>query len=253
MGLASGLLPGLLVGCPSGYRDDLDYSYNVEQTWDVKEIESGQLIQFENVPLDLLASVTICQALIEDQMAARRDVLNLRCGTGLIAVLCLLGDAKSVTATDQHPAAVANTRYNVAALASAGTVDARTIASNSFDAFAGIKPTEKFDLILLEMDVEIDPIDDSPQGDDPLCDSFTAGLANHLHPGGRGIVICRLRSTIKLLEQAVNAHGLAMKSLDDAFEDRDWKTLSSVFTPAMLFEIRHGTPDSGLVAPAAGG
>ena len=40
---------GLSIGCRERYREDLDYSYGVEQTWPVDELPEGEFVQFESV------------------------------------------------------------------------------------------------------------------------------------------------------------------------------------------------------------
>ncbi len=41
-----------LAGCPWKYRDDLDYSYGVQQTLSLDEFPSNSLVQFESVAWD---------------------------------------------------------------------------------------------------------------------------------------------------------------------------------------------------------
>ena len=43
------LICTILIGCRHKYRDDLDYSYNVEQTWSFDDLAFDDITQFETV------------------------------------------------------------------------------------------------------------------------------------------------------------------------------------------------------------
>ena len=229
----------MLSGCDVGYRNDLDYSYDVVQTWTVDEIESGELVQFESVDADLIAYTTIRQAIAIDNVAVGRKVLHIGSGTGLIASLCLLYEAKSVLATDIHPIAVSNTRYNVAALAPEGELVSRLRPASQSDAFSAIESDEKFDLIITDLNRD-HFVQDSNTGSERevFLKSFLSGLGSHLRSGGRAIVMsCRKESAESLFEISGEL-GLQVKSLEADFEDRDWQSLPEPFSPVVLFEVR---------------
>ncbi|KAA1259729.1 Release factor glutamine methyltransferase [Rubripirellula obstinata] len=233
----------LITGCDSRFRDDLDYSYDVVQSWTIEEIPSGDLVQFESVDFDLIASVTIRQAIAKDNVAASRDVLHIGSGVGLISAMCLNYEAKSVVATDIHPAAVSNTRYNVAALAPDGKLTTRLRPASKQDAFSAIESDEKFDLIITDLDQNHrlgEREDDG--GLRTFAESFFGGFSSHLNSGGRAIVICSKPETLNLLLQTCKANGLKAKSLEEDFENRDWESADSPMIPAVLFEVR---PDAG--------
>ena len=98
------------VGCRTKYREDLDYSYNVEQTWSLDELQFGQIVQFETVFWEPDDTVSLRTLIVDDRVAAGRQVLEIGTGTGLISILCLQNDAQAVVATDINPAAVANAK-----------------------------------------------------------------------------------------------------------------------------------------------
>ena len=248
------LIGMFFLGCDSRYREDLDYSYNVSQTWTVEEIESGELVQFESVELDLIASATIRQAIAEDNVAASRDVLHIGSGTGLVAAMCLVYEANSVLATDVLPAGIANTRYNVAALAPDGKLTTRLRPASQRDAFSAIESDEKYDLIITNFDQTHHRRDETIQAgsdtfDGPFLTSFLEGLSSHLKSGGRAIVECSRPETIKQFSQAAKTLSLKVKSLEEDFENRDWESASTPMIPDVLFEIRPKVQTSTVSQP----
>jgi precorrin-6B methylase 2 len=229
------------LGCDSRFRDDLDYSYDVVQNWTIDEIESGDLVQFESVGFDEVGSVTIRQAITKNKVAASRDVLHIGSSLGLISVLCLNHDAKSVVATDIHPAAISNTRYNLAALAPEGKATTRLRPASQQDAFSAIEAGETFDLIITDLDQSHhvgEDEDEDDLGSETFTKSFLDGLGVHLNSGGRAIVICSQPETINRLLGICDTLGLNAKSLEKDFENRDWESAKSPMIPAILFEVR---------------
>ena len=106
-----------IAGCHSEkYREDLDYSYSVQQTWYLDELGSREIIQFESVFWEPDDTVSLRNLIVTDTIASGRTVLEIGTGTGLLSILCLQNGANSVVATDINPAAVANARYNAAHL-----------------------------------------------------------------------------------------------------------------------------------------
>ena len=100
-----------LAGCPAKYREDLDYTYRVEQTVTLDEFPSTTLVQFESVDWDPEDCAELRALISDDNIAAGRNVLEIGTGTGVIAALCLSFGAKRVVATDPNPAAIANAVY----------------------------------------------------------------------------------------------------------------------------------------------
>lgn len=135
----------LLVGCRDRYREDLDYSYGVEQTWSIDEAPEGQFVQFESVFWEPDDTVSLRKLISVEAIASGRDVLEIGTGTGLISVLCLLNSAKSVVATDINRAAIANAAYNAAMLCPDRLLDVRQVDPDSPSAFAVIEDDEQFD------------------------------------------------------------------------------------------------------------
>lgn len=214
-----------LVGCPIKYREDLDYSYGVQQTWQLDDLHFGELVQFESVECDPDATASLRKAITNDGIASARDVLEIDTGTGLISILCLQNDADVVVATDTSPAAVANAKYNAAILVPDSVLDVRQIEPQHRDnAFAGVGADERFDLI----------ISATGPDDDVLVDSLLNGLTQHLNSGGRCLLVRSRLSAIRQWEAAARSRNYEYKILDDRALD----SLDEHFLSGMLIELR---------------
>lgn len=233
------LLTPIAIGCRSKYREDLDYSYNVQQTWSLDELQFGEIVQFESVFWEPDDTVSLRNLIVDDAIVASRDVLEIGTGTGIISILCLQNEAKSVVATDINSAAVANAKYNAAMLVPESTLDVRLVSKDSPGAFAVIEDNERFDLILSnppwEDRVATKPADHAYY--DPgflLMDSLLDGLPKHLKRGGRCLLAYGHVPAIKRLKVESAKRNLEFKILDE----RDLDTLETDFLPGMLVEIR---------------
>ena len=228
----------LTPACSRSYREDLDYSYNVAQTWPVDGLAGGQIVQFESVFWEPDDTVSL-RELITDQCAAGRDVLEIGTGTGILSILCLQNGAKKVVATDINPAAVANARYNAAMLTTDMDLDVRQVSKDSPAAFAVINSSERFDLIISNPPWEdgkvVEAADHAYYDPDfALMDSLLDGLPQHLNPGGRCLLAYGHVPAIRRLQTAAQLRGYALKILDD----RSLDDLEENFLPGMLIEIR---------------
>lgn len=227
-------------GCSRGYRDDLDYSYGVVQTWPMESLLYGDLVQFESVPLDLDETESLRKLIIDDSIAANRNVLEVGTGTGLIAILCLQNEASRVVAIDWNPAAVANARYNAAALDSETNLEVRATGHRE-EVLSGVQEKEKFDLILVNFSDAVPPvvstdavansrIEDHDAWRDALLDHFK----RHLNGGGRCLFIVHNKQAVTRLIDAAQSKHYQTKVLDS----RDWETLESEIRPSLIVEIR---------------
>jgi len=225
-------------GC-SKHREDLDYSYDVIQTWDVEKLQHGQIIQFESVFWEPDDTVSLRELITEDAICTGRSVLEIGTGTGLIAILSAQNTADGVVATDINPAAVANARYNAAMLAEGMEIEIRSVSPQSPGAFAVIKDKEQFDLILSNPPWEdgkvSQPADHAFYDPDfALMDSLLDGLPKHLKPGGRCLLAYGHVPAIKRLQEQAEERGYEFKILDK----RKLDDLETDFLPGMLSEIR---------------
>jgi release factor glutamine methyltransferase len=228
----------LLSGCTK-YREDLNYDYAVSQTWQLEELPFGEIVQFESVFWEPDDTISLRDLIVNDRIAANRDVLEIGTGTGIISIVCLQHDAKRVVATDINPAAVANAKYNAAMLSPDVNLDVRQVPADSPQAYSVIKPTERFDLIISnppwEDGVIAKPADHAFY--DPgfqLMDSLLDGLPTHLNPGGRCLLAYGHVAAIKRLQTQATERNLEWKVLDD----RNLDSLPADFLPGMLVEVR---------------
>ncbi len=232
-------------GCSRSYREDLDYSYNVIQTWSLDGLQFGDIVQFETVFWEPDDTLTLREKICEEQIAAGRKVLEIGTGTGLLGILCLQNGADRVVATDINPAAVANARYNAAMLATDMDMEVRQVTQESPGAFSMIKSSERFDLIISNPPWEdgkvISPADHAYYDPDfALMDSLLDGLPTHLNPGGRCLLAYGHAPAIKRLQQQTKMRGYDCKILDD----RSLDAVEENFLPGMLIEVR--LPIAGL-------
>jgi len=232
----------LSLGCRDRYREDLDYSYGVEQTWSIEEAPEGEFVQFESVFWEPDDTISLRKLISIEAIASGRDVLEIGTGTGVISVVCLLNSAKSVVATDINRAAVANAAYNAAMLCPDQSLDIRQVDPDSPGAFAVIDDDEQFDLVISNPPWE-DGVVGKPADHafyDPgfrLMDTLLDGLPLHLKPGGRCLLAYGNVQAIRRLISESAKRGFAVKALDD----RDLDSLPEDFLPGMLLEVRPTT------------
>ncbi|TWT52598.1 ribosomal protein L11 methyltransferase [Rubripirellula amarantea] len=233
-----------VLGCGVSYRDDLDYSYAVEQSYSLEEFEFGdgehaELVQYEFVGLDLIAMSPIRDAIAKDRIADGRKVLEISSGTGLLSVLCLSNGAKQVVATDIQPAAVANTRYNAANLVSDGKIDARLRPASSSQAYSAIASEERFDLIITDAnrvhyDSSSTPQSEANDKQESFVKSLIEGLPLHLTSNGRCLVLSDRKKTLDQVIELAQANQITLKTLDS----RDPEILGEDFSPSFMVELR---------------
>ncbi len=227
-----------VIGC-NRYRNDLDYSYDVKQTWTLDGSTVGDFVQFESVFWEPDDTVSLRALIADEQIASGRSVLEIGTGTGLLSVLCLHHGADSVVATDINPAAVANAKYNAAMLVPDSKLDVRQVSKESPGAYTVIDADERFDLIISNPPWEDGDIDKPADHAfyDPgfaLMDSILSGLPQHLNPSGRCLLAYGHVPAIQRLESEAIRLGYEYKRLDD----RELRSLPVDFLPGMLVEIR---------------
>lgn len=228
-------------GCSQPARTDLDYSFDVYQTVQVPEFPDDELVQFESVFWEPDDTVSLRKLIVDDSIADGRSVLEIGTGTGLLSLVCLTNGAKDVVATDINPAAAANARYNAARLELDEHFEVRLVETEQPDAYAVIKPKERFDLILSNPPWEdgkvARPADHAFYDPDfALMDSLLEGLSSHLQPGGRCLLAYGHSPAITLLLLKAKDLGYQTKILDD----RKLEELPLNFLPGMLIEVRLG-------------
>ncbi|MEL6107090.1 MAG: methyltransferase [Planctomycetota bacterium] len=227
-----------LSGCQRK-RKDLDYSYDVYQTFTVAELGEEEIVQFDSVFWEPDDTQSLREKIHAQGIADGRVVLEIGTGTGLLSLLALASGANRVVATDINPAAVANANYNAAMLELEEGLDVRIVDPADPSAFSVIKPEERFDLILSNPPWEDGTIK-SPADHafyDPgfaLMDSILQGLPTHLRSGGRCLLAYGHRPAITRLLAKAEEYGYQAKLLDD----RELESLPDDFLPGMVIEIR---------------
>lgn len=233
------VLFSVITGCHRGYREDLDYSHAILQSWQLAEIDDGVVAQFEHVVWEPDNTISLRAMIAEDLIVDGRDVLEIGTGTGILSILAVRNNARLVVATDINPAAVANARYNAAILAAGQKIDVRQVSPESSDAFTVVNDDERFDLILSTPPCEVSQVSEAMDHpftapDFNLIQSLLDGLPSHLKPGGRCLLSFGHRPGVKLLQQACLERGFDFKVLDD----RSIEELEQVFLPGMLIEVK---------------
>ncbi len=176
--------------------------------------------------------------LLESGRLKGANVLEIGCGTGLVAIACALQGARSVIASDINPAAVANTIYNAELCGVSSRVKVRQVNEAHPGPFEVIAVDEKFDLIVSNPPWE-DAVVDSPAAYafyDPgfkLLDGILAEAQNHMNADGRLLLAYGAKTAIARLQEQAPRLGWKITLHDD----RDLATLPEIFLPGMLLEL----------------
>lgn len=141
-----------------------------------------------------------------------KRVLDVATGTGVMGLLSAHFGAARVVATDIHPVAVVNAEYNAQVGGWSGLFETRLVTPDSVGAFAPVGADERFDVILCNP-----PWEDASAGHfeehldvDPghaLVRSLLDGLADHLAPGGKLVMLYGPPSGLRLVREQVEARG----------------------------------------------
>lgn len=221
-----------IVGCRDRYREDLDYSYGVQQSLALDDVAATTLVQFESVHWDADDQAELRSMITDDTLAAGRSVLLIGAGPGVISILCQQHGATKVVATDTNPAAVANAKYNVAKMELDTDIEVRKAIRRK--CFSAVKPDESFDLIIVDPNAllrwHIGPRDPESPG----VGSFLDELLVHSKPGGRCIVAFHHGEQFKKWREAAVDRGYEEKVLGE----RVSASLNDEIYPAVLLEIR---------------
>ncbi|TWT83431.1 ribosomal protein L11 methyltransferase [Planctomycetes bacterium CA13] len=236
-----GLLFLVASGCWPNYREDLDYNYEVVQTWPIEELNFGDLVQFNSVTFAPDDTATLRDMIVNDAIVNNRDVLQIGIDTGLVSLLCLQNDARKVVAIDSNTAAIENTRYNAARLQSEENLDVRLIPPDGSSPFSVLAADEKFDIVICNLPWQENPLshngDKTPQAT-VRQDAILDALPKRLQVGGRCLIIYGNKSAVERLQGQSKQRPLQFKQLDD----RTLDTLSENFQPGMLIELRLSIP-----------
>ncbi|MFF5444583.1 methyltransferase domain-containing protein [Streptomyces sp. NPDC012888] len=183
------------------------------RTWDLmNEVFAPVYSPSTSVALDFLGWTEKVEAPRSGSM------LEVGCGTGVIAVMGALAGCDRVVASDINPWAVANARLNAARHGVADRV--RAVQS---DLFEGLDPEERFDLVFWSSNYVLAPAGHRYDSDhdkayvDPgyaVHRRFLAGVCERLTPGGSALLHFSSRGDLDLLHRMAAETGRELRTLD---------------------------------------
>jgi len=208
-----------------------------------------RLVSVEDLPLPLAQFTTVFWdprdtpslrklMRLTDAVKGKR-VLEIGTGTGLLAACALQAGATHAVATDINPSAVLNARFNGTLFGFANRLEVRQVTLAQPDAYAIIRPEERFDVIISNPPW----VNRLPQSIDEfalydasfrLMRTLLDGLPQHLPPGGRALLAYGCVDAIKTLRSECAKRGYTFRVVDD---DRDLDKLPEEFLPGMLLEV----------------
>jgi len=166
-------------------------------------------------------------------------ILEIGTGSGLVSLCCLHAGAAHVVATDVNPNAIHNVRFNtIETFGDENRLDARLVPRRNPNAWAVIKPNERFDFIISNPPWE----NDKPKTveefalydpDFLLLDSLVTGARQRLRAGGRMWLAYGCVTAIRRIKMLATQKGLKYSQLDE----RSLDDLAEVFLPGMLLEL----------------
>jgi tRNA1(Val) A37 N6-methylase TrmN6 len=206
--------------------------------WVEVEDFNVELAKFETVFWEANDTASLRRLIRESSFVEGKRVLEIGTGTGLISLCCLRSGAAQVVATDINPAAIANARYNARGLELDARFETRLVPRDQPSAFSVVGEHERFDLIVSNPPWEDNvPLSiDKYAFYDPdfgLLRSLTAGLRDHLEPGGKALLAYGNVTAVQELHRLAEVHKLDVRQLDD----RDLNSLPENFLPGMLLEV----------------
>jgi len=192
-------------GC-TRLREDLDYDFEVEQTW-VTDEPGGTIVQFASVPYQPLNTFLLRSEIASGQRVDSRRVLELGSGTGYFAIRCAGEGAKQVVVLAPNRAIHACVRYNVAVAQQDAIVDARLVDPHADAIVSAIAAAERFDYVVVNTETTLD---------EPLILAAIEQLPNWLRAGGKGWVICETEQTKASVTERCQALGFQVVTMRSA-------------------------------------
>ncbi len=208
------------------------------RSWHQVEGFPASIAQLDTVFWEPADTESLRRYLKQSENLKGADILEIGCGTGLVAITCALQGAKSVIATDINQAAIGNTIYNAELCGVAGSLKARKVNPERPFPFEVIAPEEKFDFIISNPPWEDQPVTTpaSYAFYDPgfrLLRGILDQANEHLKPGGKLLLAYGCRTAIEQVRQLATERNWQVQLLDN----RKLEDLPEVFLPGMLVEL----------------
>ncbi len=209
------------------------------RTWHHVDGFPAAIAQCESVFWEPDDTSTLRQWLLENERLTNAEVLEIGCGTGLVAITCALRGAKQVVATDINSAAVINATYNAELCGVSRRVKVRQVDEARPGPFEVISANERFDWIISNPPWEDAPVT-SPAAYalyDPnfgLLDSLLSQSQKYLNAGGSLLLAYGCKTAIERILKTAPDHGWGVKIHDT----RRLEDLPGVFLPGMMLELR---------------
>ncbi len=215
------------------------------RTWHHVQGFPADLAQMETVFWEPDDTTSLRAWLREGERLKGADVLEIGCGTGLVAIECALGGAQSVVASDINPAAVLNATYNAELCGVSNRLKIRQVNDAHPGPFEVIGPEEHFDFIISNPPWEDGSIDSIAAHAfyDPgfrLMDAILSQAQTRLRPTGSLLLAYGAKKAIERVKSTAPAHGWTVTVHDD----RNLDSLPEVFLPGMLLELKQTSSTS---------
>ncbi|HBJ36293.1 MAG TPA: hypothetical protein DDZ51_16385 [Planctomycetaceae bacterium] len=189
-------------GC-SRSREDLDYDFEVEQTWATDDL-GGVIVQFASVPYQPQNTALLRSEIVAKQRVDSRLILELGTGTGYFAIQCAAEGAKKIVVLSPNRATHACVRYNVAIAQQDALIESRLVDPATDAISAAIAPKERFDFVVVNTETMLDEATNLVA---------IEHLPKWLLGGGKGWVICENEQIKAVVTQRCQTLGFDVETM----------------------------------------
>jgi release factor glutamine methyltransferase len=209
------------------------------RTWHHVDQFPAAIAQIDTVFWEPDDTSTLRAWLLKNNRLRNAQVLEVGCGTGLVAITCALNGAKHIVATDINPAAVVNAIYNAELCGVTPQIEVRQVNEDHPGPFEVVSADEKFKFIISNPPWE-DAVVTSPAAYafyDPkfmLLDHLLRQSQEHLQTGGSLLLAYGCKTAIQRILTTAPDLGWEIEMHDT----RRLDDLPEVFLPGMLLELK---------------